>query len=1098
MKMNKKITLSIISTILFFLIAMLILIFFVKTEVQAAAFSTDIDGINESKYPGYKEKLKQLKTIYPNIKVFYTGLDWNTVIKNEKVHSRNLVPKNYEEEWICEECGKKLYDTGWYCASKEAVEYLMDPRVYLDTKNIFQFQRLDTSAGTLSTSAIKTAAQGTFLEENDNVVAIYNAAKDNNINAFHLITRTIQEQGRDGTSILSSGKEYIGTDGVTYKGLYNLFSIGATGSNSAEVKTNGLARALREGWTSRPLSIAGGGTFIKDKYLNRGQNTLYLQKFDVDSTRDGLYWHQYMQNLFAAKNEAALMYEAYNKTKLTLNTNFEFIIPIYENMPVEISKEPNPEYYGNINTDLKTMEIGTEANGRSYITGEILIAEWINGVACVPKDLPEMTIKATDGSIINGVNLIHNGGLSYSYYRIIDNLKLDKEYYLEATLTTSKNLSTSKTQIVRLADNTVGKYKNTELKTKNNKIYFSTGGYVGAINTDLKEIKLSKNETGNYYLKGNLLIAEWIDGIANVPKTLPKLTLKSTDGISNIPMNITHLEGLNYNYDVCIDKIDRAKQYYIEAELTSEDNKGTNKSQRVILPEEELGTMEEKTIKAENNLIKPIYIGAVNTDLKKINLAQNEIGRNYITGEILIVEWIEGVAYEPSELPEMTIKATDGSYSTGMHVVHNGGVSYTYDRIIDNLDITKQYEIEVRLTGENNKSTNKIQIAKLQNKEIGTYGTVKLVAEDNKLKMTDPSLYVGAINTDLKTMYVNINEVGREYIHGDILVAEWIDGVACIPNGLPEMTLKSTDGTYSAEMHVTHLGGLDYYYDRVIFNLDTSKEYYIEVKLTGSKNIGTNKVQIANLNVVNKIGTFKEKNIIINNNKIEFKGNEYIGTINTDLKTMYLDINEVGREYIHGNILIAEWINGVACVPDRLPEMTLKSTDGTYSAGMHVEHLGGLNYYYDRVIFNLDTSKDYYIEVKLTNPNNISSKKVQEANMQENEEVGIFKGSAKIVLRTNRMKFEEIKEMMLETQEKEEGIIEKPQKEKEEEIIEKPQEEKEEAGQKEEDKAETEKEQNGQEEKREEEKYPEEKIEQEEEKIQDNLNITEKNKLTES
>ena len=213
---------------------------------------------------------------------------------------------------------------------------------------------------------------------------------------------------------------------------------------------------------------------------------------------------------------------------------------------------------------------------------------------------------------------------------------------------------------------------------------------------------------------------------------------------------------------------------------------------------------------------------------------------------------------------------------------------------------------------------------------------------------------------------------------------------------------------------------------------------------------------------------------------------------------MYLDINEVGREYIHGNILIAEWINGVACVPDRLPEMTLKSTDGTYSAGMHVEHLGGLNYYYDRVIFNLDTSKDYYIEVKLTNPNNISSKKVQEANMQENEEVGIFKGSAKIVLRTNRMKFEEIKEMILETQEKEEGIIEKPQEEKEEEIIEKPQEEKDEAGQKEEDKAETEKEQNGQEEKREEEKYPEEKIEQEEEKIQDNLNITEENKLTEN
>ena len=331
-----------ILNIVVIILMMLALIFFGKTKVQASYFSSDVEGINDAKYPGYKEKLKQLKTIYPNIKVFYTGLDWNTVIKNERVHSRNLIPKNSDDEWICEECGKKLYDTGWYCASKEAIEYLMDPRVYLDTSNIFQFQRLDTSAGTLSTSAIKIAAQGTFLSDDENVVAIYNAAKDNNINAFHLVTRTIQEQGRDGTSILSSGKEYMGTNGVIYKGLYNLFSIGATGSSSAEVKTNGLERALREGWTSRPLSIAGGGTFIKDKYLNRGQNTLYLQKFDVDGRYDGLYWHQYMQNLFAAKNEASLMYEAYNKTKLTLNKDFEFIIPIYENMPTEISQEPNP------------------------------------------------------------------------------------------------------------------------------------------------------------------------------------------------------------------------------------------------------------------------------------------------------------------------------------------------------------------------------------------------------------------------------------------------------------------------------------------------------------------------------------------------------------------------------------------------------------------------------------------------------------------------------------------------------------------------------------------------------------------------------------
>ena len=609
---------------------LLAIILYNNNIVYAASISSDIDGIDETKYPGYKDKIKQLKTIYPNIKVLYTGLDWNTVIENERIHGRNLVPKTYSEEWRCEECGSKLYDSGWYCASDEAIKYLMDPRLYLDTKNIFQFQKLDTSAGTLSTSAIQMAAKDTFLEDWENVVAIYNAAHDNDINAFHLITRTIQEQGGDGNSTLSSGDEYLGIDGVVYKGLYNLFSIGATGSNQAEVRTNGLARALREGWTSRPLSIAGGGTFIKDKYLNRNQNTLYLQKFDVDGTYDGLYWHQYMQNLFAAKNEASLMYEAYSKTKLTLNSDFEFIIPIYENMTTTLSQEPNPEYYGNINTDLKTMKIGREADGRYYITGEILIAEWIDGVACLPKDVPEMTIKSTDGNFSTGIAVTHNEGLSYIYYRILDGLDIEKEYYLEAALTSEKNISTNKTQKVNMPTMTVGEYQGTTLKINNNKLYFSIGGYIGDINTDLKEIQLNKNNDGRYYLSGNMLVAEWKEGIAYIPNSLPKLTLKSTDGKISISMYISYLEGLNYYYDVFIDSIDKSKQYYIEAELTGEDNIGTKKTQTVLLPEKELGTFEGRIIILEDNKIKPAYIGDVNTDLKTIQLATNEAERKYI------------------------------------------------------------------------------------------------------------------------------------------------------------------------------------------------------------------------------------------------------------------------------------------------------------------------------------------------------------------------------------------------------------------------------------------------------------------------------------
>ena len=822
------------------------------------------------------------------------------------------------------------------------------------------------------------------------------------------------------------------------------------------------------------------------------------------------------------------------------------------------------EYIGNINTDLQTMQVGQEKDGRYYITGNMLIAEWRNGVACVPQDLPEMTIKSTDGTFSAGVNLVHNGGLNYSYYRIIDNLDINKEYYLEARLTSEKNVSENKTQKVNMQNLTAGEFKGTTVKTKDNTLYFSKGEYIGDINTDLKEIKLEDSK-----IKGNILIAEYINNVANTPNKLPAIELKAKDNSEVIPINIEHISGLEYNFSFDVAKINSSKQYYLQASLNNLDNVGTNKVQHVLLPEQELGEYKGRTLITENNLIKPTYEGVVNTDLKTMKLELNGSNLEYITGEILIAEWIDGVACEPQGMPKMRIKATDGSYEAEFHLVHNGGLSYTYDRVVYNLKAGKEYEIEVELTGENNKGTEKTQIVKIPSGEIGKIDTFKLIAEDNKIKVVDGSLYVGAINTDLKTMEIGVNEVGREYIAGNIIIAEWINGVACEPQGLPEMTLKSTDGTYSAGMHVVSTGGLNYTYDRVIYNLDTSKEYYIEAKLTGEKNIGENKVQKVNLNARKEVGDFKGSTLIIENNEMKFKekeskpegyigaintdlktmklelngsnleyitgeiliaewidgvacepqgmpkmrikatdgsyeaefhlvhngglsytydrvvynlkagkeyeieaeltgeknigenktqivkipsgeigkkgtfkligegnklrvenGSTYVGAINTDLKTMEIGVNEVGREYIAGNIIIAEWINGVACEPQGLPEMTLKSTDGTYSAGMHVVSTGGLNYTYDRVIYNLDTSKEYYIEVKLTGENNIGTNKVQRANLNAESEVGEFKGTT-LRLENNMILFELKERVILKEEPKIEEEIEQENRKEE-------------------------------------------------------------------
>ena len=321
---NKKITIiTILLVILFIVVGFEVN----KVEAKTAYFSTDINGIDESKYPGYKKKIQELQKIYPNIQLLYTGLDWNTVIKNEYgVAGRNLV-ETTQEEW---RDGTELYDTGWYRASKEAVEYVIDPRNSLDTTNIFQFQKLNTTVGTSKDEIRKVLQmQKVIYLKNDesSIEAFTNVAKKNKLNAYHLITRVIQEQGRDGTSPLCSGKKYVGTDGNTYEGYYNLFNIGATGSGRANVITNGLIRAKQEGWTSMAASINGGGNFVGEDYIDVGQNTLYLQKFCVYNKNGSLYWHQYMTNLLAAKSEASILLKNYQITGAQQTKNFEFVIP---------------------------------------------------------------------------------------------------------------------------------------------------------------------------------------------------------------------------------------------------------------------------------------------------------------------------------------------------------------------------------------------------------------------------------------------------------------------------------------------------------------------------------------------------------------------------------------------------------------------------------------------------------------------------------------------------------------------------------------------------------------------------------------------------
>lgn len=323
--------------------------------------------IDDNKYPGYKESLENLKLAHPNwnFKFLYTGLNFSDAVSGEyEVRSANLVPTSYGGEWIS---GTALYDTGWYGASEKAIARFMDPRNFLNEVDVFQFQDVnDYLYGVCTLEGIQEQVNNSFLK--DYATDIDTACRNENVNPYYIIARLFQENGRNpsnGTYKMNGG------DGKYY---YNPFNIGATGNSKSEVYNNALARAKREGWDTMVKALQGGIYFCKKNWLENYQNTLYQNKFDIDSTNGtSLYSHQYMQNLFGAYNEAKSLQGMYDRTG-RLDSDFTFIIPLYENMPKDLSPEPknNQEsYIINVKTTGTEIRIRKEASTDSEILREI-------------------------------------------------------------------------------------------------------------------------------------------------------------------------------------------------------------------------------------------------------------------------------------------------------------------------------------------------------------------------------------------------------------------------------------------------------------------------------------------------------------------------------------------------------------------------------------------------------------------------------------------------------------------------------------------------------------------------------------------------------
>lgn len=396
----------------------------------------------------YKPYLRTLHTAYPNwiFEAYNTGLDWNTVIARESVLGVNLISNGKSVEWKSLAAGAYNWSTDkfipfdgstWVTPSTQGLMYFMDPRNFLTEKGIFQFETLTYKNQYQNLSGVENILYNTplynksYTYKNDagkTITTTYGdtfiaAALYSGVSPYHLATRSKQEVVTGTTTISSSVTGTL----AGYEGLYNFYNIGAYHStdpggaiaNALKYAKNGTTNASLNAtylipWDNPYDSIVGGSYIIGSNYINRGQDTIYLQKFNV--TPNSTYSHQYMANIEAPNAEGAKTFTAYSG--MLSSAPIVFSIPVYNNMPSSAVPAPAKAY--NPNNWLKTLSI----DGYSLTPTFDLTKEQTYSVI-VPKDVT--SIKVTAAAVSTKASVMGTGTIAVNTGNNIINVYVTAE-----------------------------------------------------------------------------------------------------------------------------------------------------------------------------------------------------------------------------------------------------------------------------------------------------------------------------------------------------------------------------------------------------------------------------------------------------------------------------------------------------------------------------------------------------------------------------------------------------------------------------------------------------------------------------------------------
>ena len=350
---------------------------------------------------GYDRRLAELQYDHPAWKfekLPIPDLTWDEIIAKELTPSWNLVvyadwapdewndlkEKNYTPYYAKD---AKAYDSGsWYQASRETIAYFMDPRNFLNERDVFMFETLGFDGDSQTLEAVQGTLSATFManrkvdgEGPTFAQLVFAVGRKLGLSPVFIAGRLASEQGGGSpqaygtigdalTSYYTNETDSVGNAVIwgkrftrsnvnttkvmaagkaAYNGYYNFFNFRAYGLGLFEIKYNAWVEATAKEtcekylgpWNTQARAIEGGAMKIKERYIDTHRHTRYLQKFSVLPEAGAFRWKQYMQNIAAPLVEARNTSKAYDAAD-TLDAPYRFLIPVYRGMPLRPSPDP--------------------------------------------------------------------------------------------------------------------------------------------------------------------------------------------------------------------------------------------------------------------------------------------------------------------------------------------------------------------------------------------------------------------------------------------------------------------------------------------------------------------------------------------------------------------------------------------------------------------------------------------------------------------------------------------------------------------------------------------------------------------------------------